>query len=1102
MHSLQYIIQRRFGRSVAGLLLFVSIVSMLAIPVVSYANPAPRDEIMDAVANPKADAVTTQMVGCNTNGDAKQFIIGCLSYLAYWIMKGTVWIAGVMSVILNYALMELVVGMGLFVANIPGILIAWQALRDVVTVFLVFLTLFIGIATILNVSGYGYKNLLIKVILAALFVNFSITLTKVVIDVANIAATEVYALLLREGSKSKEDADASVAACLGGQVSFEADDNGPYQKCLNRGIAAAFWTKLKITQMINPDGSGIGNGAANMSVLVTFIMASFMFLVLAYVLGVGAMMLVARFIILVLLIIVSPIGLVAWITGMSGQGSKWWHTLINQATIAPLLLFMWWVSLQILTGIAGHFQLADKGGKLAGDVLMSTGGLSIVINFLIVMGFLLASLHFASSLGNSMTNSIMGGMKRAGRGALGVAGVAGAGAAVYGGGFISSVAADKYRNAIARAQEIDTNTGKHVNSGIGARLIRGSGVATAFGGKIDRGLQRAISAPSRSGVGKFKSYRDADLAVAKARTERAEELSTQAPRARVLEATKQLAKHREGSYLSAEKRKEYEKTIKGASVADLEYVRAQNQGTFIKDRFNSSGVTDAMTRAQLIALAKNSSATPEEKKVYLGQAYKQERELLTGILPDPNETGITAEEKTKRQSALDKRNEDLGLAVRSMSIADYQNNKKLLLGNPESAQYFSPEMMAKIIETEREAGNHDVVDTLTSGKTTDANGNTVYKGRYGSIYNAMQAVESARNAKDGEAEAQALATYRKAVRSLDNKDLELVGGDAQNNPLFAGALSPTQYEHLTKTKRSLYAPSQIQGWNDARRQTYLDMLKKSKEEGASEDYKRDVAEEFAKLGPKGLAGLDKDVLMEPEFLKHLDMRTANEVLKSNVNKEVVEKLRANLEEEYENIKKRLTEARNEEAVRQATASAQQASEGSAAHERAEQERLSTLTENQKMEERLTKERQAFASKQARETGAQAGTGQKTEAGQRTGNQNETRRSAQNTAWNINSTGDVFTPGSRADRPGVGGVPAGATPGLNVDVGSKNSVPQGENVSGTRTNTSNSAVDKAARSVTGQGIDEGMLNADERRILELQKFFASAEKRGRGMMNFE
>ena len=111
------------------------------------------------------------------------------------IMGLFAWLLGVASLTLNYAVYYTVITMGTYVHNLTAVGVTWRILRDISNICLIFGFLGIGISTILGSPQYGFStSLLPKLLLAAVFLNFSLFASEAVIDVGNfIRDTILYA---------------------------------------------------------------------------------------------------------------------------------------------------------------------------------------------------------------------------------------------------------------------------------------------------------------------------------------------------------------------------------------------------------------------------------------------------------------------------------------------------------------------------------------------------------------------------------------------------------------------------------------------------------------------------------------------------------------------------------------------------------------------------------------------------------------------------------------------------------------------------------------------------------------------------------------------
>jgi hypothetical protein len=818
--------------------------------------------------------------GCFSSKAETDSLIGCVSYGAYLFMTLVAKLAAAVGVLLNYAVMELVVGMGLLVGNIPGVVIAWQALRDLVTVFLVFLTIFIGLATILGVSRFGYKQLLMKVILAALFVNFSITIAKVVIDLANITAMESYSMLLKQSP-------LDLSTCTNALTNIELA-HGTNNVCLDNGIATIFWSKLKIMTIMNVDPNELANQQSAM--LVTFVMGSLMFIVLAYVIGAGAFLLVGRFVALIYLIIVSPIGLVAWITGISGNGKKWWTTLIDQAVLAPFLFLSWWVVLMVTDGLGNRYNVEGFGP----ESFTSVGGLAVFVHFVIIIALLIISLRTAKSLGGEAAKKSMNAYDSA-RGKLGAILATGAGAAaVYTGGAASARLADRYRNARARAEEFELDAdGNRVykDTSNRAAIMRGVGKSQI----LDRNIQRAIEAPSKKGVLGVKSYTARTEEVQKLQQARTTELKAALPRAKLDDAITIINDSTSPTKsFNQDKYNEAVRTLQGAKADDLAYIKNKMKAGTLADfgnggatKFDAPEIQELLTKKQATELGKRSETTFAEKQQYGAIANKDINAVLKSKKElEQAEAKLGTNANVDSRAAFEKQKQDFEdqkrKAMASVSDDDVVDNLSTYRKNPELLSQISPEQHGRIIKKLHEVGNYADADTLT-------------KGRYADTNTLLTQIDAEQDATKKQA---LVDEFKNNIRKLDTTDVEQLNKEVKEHELFGGSLSQSQFENFTKTKRGSLMPSQVEKLKQDRTKYFEQALDDGSMKG-----------ELEKMTPKQISSLDKKILQDDRMLQYLDSHTIKLMTTSEDGREARKIIKDKVASQYVAIEEKLQEAR-------------------------------------------------------------------------------------------------------------------------------------------------------------------------------------------------
>ncbi|HEY4501309.1 MAG TPA: hypothetical protein VJI70_03565 [Candidatus Paceibacterota bacterium] len=293
-----------------------------------------------------------------------------LNGIMAWIASLFALLAGVAMVTLNYAVYFTVVTMGTYVNNLSAVGVTWQIMRDIGNIVIIFGFLAIGISTILNTERLGYgKKMLPMLLVAAVFLNFSLFISEAVIDTGNLFATQFYTQI--NGGNLPTLATAS-----------------------SQGVSDKIMNQLGLTTIY---GGVRTQSAALYKENPMFIgfMSIILFIILAFVLFSLAFILIARFVILLFLIIVSPIGFAGLaVPKLDGTAKLWWHNLFKQTITAPVLLMLLYIALAIITDA----NFLTSGGKppewlglFGSDGATNIAGFATaILSFLIAMGLLLA----------------------------------------------------------------------------------------------------------------------------------------------------------------------------------------------------------------------------------------------------------------------------------------------------------------------------------------------------------------------------------------------------------------------------------------------------------------------------------------------------------------------------------------------------------------------------------------------------------------------------------------------------------------------------------------------------------------------------------------
>lgn len=286
-------------------------------------------ENANAMDNPK-EYITKKVVGAfSSMGDSIMVVI----------LQTVQAVAGVVLA-LGMFLVDLVTSDVLYdkVFFAPASLVAmntgWGLVRDFVNMFFILILIFIAIATILRVNKYSDKKMIVYVVSAALFVNFSKPITMFVIDISNLAMS-FFISNMREGTAS---------------------------------YSSALMDKGGMGEVFKSDTSGTGK----LGMTIGWIIEAIFKAVMGFMLMALALSLIIRMVALWVLIILSPLAFFAMAlpgTAVGGMKDKWFKSLTYWCFYGPIMLFFFWLSLIMVTAV-GETVLID------GDMSVQATGIN------------------------------------------------------------------------------------------------------------------------------------------------------------------------------------------------------------------------------------------------------------------------------------------------------------------------------------------------------------------------------------------------------------------------------------------------------------------------------------------------------------------------------------------------------------------------------------------------------------------------------------------------------------------------------------------------------------------------------------------------------
>jgi len=256
----------------------------------------------------------------------------------------------------------------------PAVTVGWVMIRDLTNMFFVVVLLMIAFGTILGLEHYEYKHLLVKLVVAAVLVNFSRLICGLIIDLAQIVMITFI---------------NGIAATASGNLvnMFQVDKIFK----LGNGQAATGTPAAIFVAAV---------AAIAFSVIMLVTMLAFLFII------------VARMAMLWVLIVVSPFAFVLNILHQTEHfAHEWWGKFTSNVISGPIIAFFLWLSFVTVGSGNIHDDIVKHNALQQGQLLQQgvaeeeqTGLTQIMswenmANFIIAIAILLVGAHMAEELG-------------------------------------------------------------------------------------------------------------------------------------------------------------------------------------------------------------------------------------------------------------------------------------------------------------------------------------------------------------------------------------------------------------------------------------------------------------------------------------------------------------------------------------------------------------------------------------------------------------------------------------------------------------------------------------------------------------------------------
>jgi hypothetical protein len=320
----------------------------------------------------------TDPMGC-----VNKVVAGIFNVILMPIAGSLLYLAGIL---LNVSI-DFNLSISNIVQNVPAIEIAWKTIRDLISMFFIFILLYISIKTVLGLESNSRK-LIIGMVIGGLLINFSLFFTKVIIDASNVVAAGFYNAM---------------------------PHSNDITQWKNQGLSGLFMQRLKIQTVYktyDPSNSSdvkpVDNtGVKFVDVIIMGFMNVLLTLIAAFVFFAAAILFMIRIGMLIFLMALSPVAFAGFILPETKKyASKWWTTLINQSIFAPIYLGLTYIAVKIISDDNFSKALGVTENQSFAAGITKSGAL--FLNYGIVIIFFMAALLAAQEFGAVGASTVQG----------------------------------------------------------------------------------------------------------------------------------------------------------------------------------------------------------------------------------------------------------------------------------------------------------------------------------------------------------------------------------------------------------------------------------------------------------------------------------------------------------------------------------------------------------------------------------------------------------------------------------------------------------------------------------------------------------------------
>ncbi len=314
------------------------------------------------------------------------------SMLFNWASLTIGWLIGVFAgflITLAASLIQVLVNLGSQVMSSTLVTEGFRLTLSITNLGFVIAIIVIAFGTMLRLQNYGMKQMLWKLVVAALLVNFSFTFAGIIIDASNVFGNYFLQAASPDGKISKFSENIANSLSLS-----KLSGINPDTKTADTGGDI-----LKITTAYAGAFIQVGATAIFMTTLViTFFAIAFMLLI--------------RYLYIIFLLIVMPLAWLFWIfPNLSKHTSDWWSHFLKWNFFFPAVSFFLYLSILTSDRVGTVINASmEKSGAIDGAHAASNLASGVLIGFLniiVQVGMIFGGLMVAQKLGIDGSSAAM-----------------------------------------------------------------------------------------------------------------------------------------------------------------------------------------------------------------------------------------------------------------------------------------------------------------------------------------------------------------------------------------------------------------------------------------------------------------------------------------------------------------------------------------------------------------------------------------------------------------------------------------------------------------------------------------------------------------------